>query len=107
LHPDFEELRKHGIVPEMEIMGRLILFFGPLPSGLLTHINDEEWVGLLRQLSQMMADQSPSQHFEQWDEKDYRNLDPDTKRVISRMTDLDPARRATMDEILKDPWWAR
>jgi hypothetical protein len=107
LHPDFEELRKSGVVPEMEIVGRLLLFFGPLPSGLLTHINNEEWGNLLSQLSQLMADQSPSQQFGQWDEKDYRNLDPDTKRVISSMTDLDPASRATMDEILKDPWWGR
>ena len=91
----------------MEILGRLILLFGPLPPGLVTHINDREWGNLLTQFSQLMADQSPDQHFEQWDEKDFRNLDPDTKRVISRMMNLDPARRATMDEVLKDPWWGR
>lgn len=43
--------------------------------------------------------------FEQWEENDFLNLDPDTKRIILRMTNLDPKRRATMDEILKDPWW--
>lgn len=35
----------------------------------------------------------------------YPNIVPDTKRTISRMTNLDPAKRANMDEILEDPWW--
>ncbi|KAG9977528.1 hypothetical protein KCU78_g22293, partial [Aureobasidium melanogenum] len=33
-----------------------------------------------------------------------RLLPRDTRHIIGRMLDLDPRRRATMDEILADPW---
>jgi hypothetical protein len=46
-----------------------------------------------------------SGRFEQWEEKYFPNLDPKTKRVISRMTNLDPKKRATIGQILEDSWW--
>ncbi len=105
LHPDVEQLQKEGIEPEQVILYKLLSIFGPLPPELITHFNDEYWGELLTALSQVVADEDPSVRFEQWEDEAFPNLDPDTKRVISRMTNLDPKRRAPMDEILEDPWW--
>lgn len=93
--------------PEMEVLGRLILFFGPLPEGLLKHTNDKKWEMLLAELSEMMASVDPSAQFEQWGENDFPNLIPEGKRMLSRMLNPDPAERATVSEVLEDPWWRR
>jgi serine/threonine protein kinase len=105
LHPDFEQLKKEGTEPELVILYKLLSIFGPLPQELITHVNDEYWAELLTALSQAAADEDPGAHFEQWDENTFPNLDAEAKRVISRMTNLDPKKRATMDQILEDPWW--
>lgn len=107
LHPDFEQLQKEGTEPEQVILYKLLSIFGPLPPELITHVNDEYWGELLTALSQVVADEDSSVRFEQWGENVFPNLDRETKRVISRMTSLDPKGRATMDEILEDPWWKR
>lgn len=105
LHPDFEQLKKEGTEPEQVILYKLLSIFGPLPPGLITHVDDEYWGELLRTLSLVVAGEDPSGHFEQWEENVLPNLDSEAKRVISRMTNLDPKKRATMDQILQDPWW--
>ncbi len=105
LHPDFEQLKKEGAEPEQVILYKLLSIFGPLPPGLITHVNDEYWGELLTALALVLADEDPTGHFEQWEEKVFPNLDPEVKTVISRMTNLDPKRRATMHQILEDPWW--
>ncbi|ESZ95675.1 putative serine/threonine protein kinase [Sclerotinia borealis F-4128] len=43
--------------------------------------------------------------FEQWTETDYPNLNEDAKRLILRMTNLDPGKRAEMADIMADPYW--
>lgn len=104
LHPDFEELREAGVEPELEILSRLITFFGPVPSELVTHVNDEKWARILIELSEATAGDS-SMRFSQWKEDDFPNLDAETKRVISMMVNLNPAERATISQVLSDPWW--
>lgn len=105
LHPDFEELREAGVEPELEILGRLITFFGPVPPELVAHVDDEGWCNTLVGLSEATAG-DPSMRFSQWKEEDFPNLDTETKRVISKMTKLNPAERASMSQVLKDPWWS-
>lgn len=105
LHADFEQLQKEGIEPEQVVLYKLLSMFGPVPPELITHVNDEYWGELLVALSEVVADEDPSVRFEQWEENTFPNPDPETKRVISRMTNLDPGRWTTMDEILEDPWW--
>ena len=107
LHPEFGQLEREGIEPELEIMGRLIAFFGPVPDGLVTHIDDENWSKVIRAISEGTMDGGAvgPGRFETWDEKDYPNLDPETKRFLLRMTNLDPSMRATMEELMEDPWW--
>ncbi|KAK5093980.1 hypothetical protein LTS08_008764 [Lithohypha guttulata] len=107
LHPDFEQLQKEGTEPDQVIWYKLLSVFGPLPPELVTHVNDEDWGELFTALSLVVAHEDPSARFEQWGKDVFPNLDPETKRVLSRMTNLDPKRRATMDEILEDPWWKR
>jgi serine/threonine protein kinase len=104
LHPDFKELREAGVEPELEILSRLITFFGPVPPELGAHINDERWCNILMELSEATTG-DPSMRFSQWKEDVFPNLDTETKRVISKMTKLNPAERATMSQVLKDPWW--
>jgi serine/threonine protein kinase len=104
LHPDFQELKEAGIEPELEIMSRLITFFGPVPPGLITHVNDPKWTDILKDLSEATSD-DPSMRFDQWTEDVFPNLVSEAKRVISRMTKLNPTERATMLEVLRDPWW--
>jgi serine/threonine protein kinase len=40
-----------------------------------------------------------------WPEDDIPDLNAGLKRLLSRMTNLDPAKRATISDILKDPYW--
>ncbi|KAL3474299.1 kinase-like domain-containing protein [Aspergillus californicus] len=105
LHPDFRELKELGIEPELEIMGRLITFFGPVPSGLIAHVNNERWGTLMIELSMATADDL-SMQFNEWKEEMFPNLDSKTKRFILSMTQLDPGKRATISQVMEDSWWS-
>jgi serine/threonine protein kinase len=105
LHPDFEQLEKEGTEPEMVILYKLLSMFAPVPPELITHVNDEYWGELITAFAQAMAEEDPSCRFEQWEESTFPNLDTEAKRVVLSMTNLDPKKRATMDQVLDDPWW--
>lgn len=60
---------------------------------------------ILTDLSDATAGADPSMRFDRWTEDYFPNLDAETKKVISRMTKFDPRDRATMSQILMDPWW--
>lgn len=40
-----------------------------------------------------------------WPEDDIPDLDARMKRLVSRMTNLDPQKRASISDILKDSYW--
>ena len=101
-HPDFDTL---DIEPEPVISFRLLSAFGPLPDALLKHVNDEEAGALLKDLWQAIAEDESNETFEQWSEEMFPNLDDKAKKLILRMTNLDPAKRASMSEIIIDPYW--
>ncbi|KAL9023963.1 MAG: hypothetical protein Q9196_006857 [Gyalolechia fulgens] len=105
LHPDFEHLKDDGVEPEQVILYKLLSMFGPVSFELIAHINDEYWGELLTALSVVAAEEDPIVRFAQWEEKDFPNLNLETKRMILRMTNLDPKKRATMEQIMEDPWW--
>jgi len=80
--------------------------FGPVPSGLVTHVHEDAyWGELLTAFSAVVAEEDPSVRFAQWEEKDFPHLDLETKRMLLRMMDLDPKKRVTMGQIMEDPWW--
>ncbi|TVY13993.1 hypothetical protein LARI1_G008814 [Lachnellula arida] len=101
-HPDFEKL---DIEPEPVILFKLLSAFGPLPDALVKHINDEEAGALLRGLWQAIVEDESNEAFEQWSEEIFPNPNSEAKRLILRMTNLDPAKRALMLDIIMDPYW--
>lgn len=103
-----KELKENGIPPEKEILIRHLMYFGPLPHGLLKHVNDETWTGLYRaasEIAEIGVGEDPDCRFERWSADDAPYLTQDAKSMIANMTRLDPAQRASIDEVLKNPWW--
>ena len=101
---DWKEMEKKCIKPEQEILTRHFLYFGPLRGGLFDHVSDETWNIALKkasEMAEMTAEDQPGLRFAQWGEE----LGPEAKNMISGMTNLDPAARATMDEALKHGRW--
>lgn len=43
-----KQLKENCMLPEQEIVVRHFMYFGPLPDGLLKHVNDEKWTMLFR-----------------------------------------------------------
>jgi serine/threonine protein kinase len=102
LHPDFQQLKEEGTEPEHVILYKLLSMFGPAPPELITHVNNRYWGDLLTALSRVVEEEDPRVRFKQWEETEFLNLNPETKRIILRMTNLDPNKRATIDQILED-----
>ncbi|KAG9238291.1 kinase-like domain-containing protein [Amylocarpus encephaloides] len=105
---DYQALVKNGVMPEQEILHRHLLYFGPLPEGLLRQVKDESWREALKKLSEMAevtVNDDPGVRIEQWGEDVASNLSPGAKSIISSMTNLNPAARPTIDEVLKHEWW--
>jgi hypothetical protein len=87
------------------VLYKLLATFGPLPDALVKHINDDEAGELLQGLWQAVVENEPYEAFEQWSEEKFPNLDNEAKRLILRMTNLAPAKRALMSDIMMDPYW--
>ncbi|KAL2074090.1 hypothetical protein VTL71DRAFT_7868 [Oculimacula yallundae] len=101
-HPDFETL---DVDPESVILFKLLSTFGQLPDALVEHVNDNKAGVLLRGLWQAIAEDVSNEPFEQWSQDIYPNLEHEAKSLILRMTNLDPAKRASLSEIVMDPYW--
>lgn len=100
---DLQELREAMSKTDMEGLGQLILFCGPLPEDLVQHTNDKRGEQLPAELSEIMASVVPSAIFEQQEENDFPKLIPEGKRMPPRMLNPDTAERATVSEVLEDP----
>lgn len=82
---EYQELRKHGITPEQEILTRQLSYFGPAPEGLSKQINSEVWSTALQGASSMAeeaAREEPGRRFEQW----RQDFGPQAQSMISAMT---------------------
>ena len=55
-------------------------------------------------LWQAIAEDESNEAFDQWSEELFPNLDNKAQVWILRMTNLDPAKRATMSDIIMDPY---
>jgi serine/threonine protein kinase len=78
---------------------------GPVTLGLLEHVNDDQWCSAMIKLNSSFNKDNPARPFRLWDERGFPGLESDFKRLVGRMMALDPAERATADELLEDPWW--
>ena len=99
------EKLEEGVLPEIEVLERMMSYFGPVPEGLLEHINHNEWCNALITLSASFDKENPPRPFALWDEQYFPYLDSDFKRLVDRMMNLDPSKRATVNDLLNDPWW--
>jgi hypothetical protein len=86
------------------ILFKLLSAFGLLSDALVKHVNDEEAGALLKGLWQAIAEDESNEAFEQWFKEMLPNLDNEAKRLILRITNLDPAKRALMSDIIIDPY---
>lgn len=108
MHPSFKGLKEDGIYPPRYVLSCLFQYFGPPPEGLLKVVGDGKAKYLMKiweYICQNPVSDNDAGPFNQWDETRFPRLDPDTKRFLSRMLNLDPAQRPTMTEVLEDPWW--
>jgi len=94
-----------GVSPEDEVLKRMIMYFGPVPLGLLEHVNNDQWCLAMIKLNSSYNKDNPARPFRRWDERGFPGLESDFKRLVGRMMDLDPAKSATVGELLEDPWW--
>ncbi|KAI0571924.1 calcium/calmodulin dependent protein kinase [Pyrenophora tritici-repentis] len=107
LHFDFAELDTE---PEVVVLFKILSTFGPLPDALIKLVDDAKAGELLTDLWQAVKENdsfcvSTDGDFADWTEDVFPNLTDKAKRLILRMTNLDPAKRATMSEIVKDSYW--
>lgn len=103
-----KEMKELNLSVEQEIVVRHFMYFGPLPQGLIRHINDDTWANLFNIASEVAdaeAADDPNCRFERWSFEDTPHLTTEAKGIIAKMTRLDPAERATIDEILNHSWW--
>ncbi|KAF1920696.1 calcium/calmodulin dependent protein kinase-like protein [Ampelomyces quisqualis] len=103
LHFDYAELDTE---PEVVVLFKLLLTFGPLPDALVKHVDDAGAGKLLADLWQAVQENGVKADFADWTEDVFPNLKDEAKSLILRMASLDPAKRATMSEIIKDSYWA-
>jgi hypothetical protein len=87
------------------VLCRLLAVFGPLPDALVKHVNDKEAGVLLQGLWQEIAEDESNEGFQQWSKETFPNLTDETKRLILKMTDLDPAKRAAISDVIADSYW--
>jgi hypothetical protein len=89
------------------ILCKFLELCGSLPDGLVKHVNDKELTELMKAPWQAISENDASDPFEQWPEGKPPNLDDKAKRFILRMTNLSPAKRAAISDIMADPYWTK
>ena len=93
---DYQELVKHGIRPEQEMLTGHFSYFGPATEGLLKQVDSEVWCKALKGASPMAEEEMkhrPELRFERWGE----DLGPAAVDMISGMKNPGPAARTTID----------
>lgn len=101
---NIEELETEA-EPELVVLVKLLSTFGPLPDALIAHVNDNEASEILNGLWEAIRENGAAENFADWTEDVFPNLNDEAKRLILRMTNLDPARRVGISEILTDAYW--
>lgn len=104
-----KQLKENGMPPEQEIVVRHLMYFGPLPDGLLKQVNDEKWTTLFwsaSEIAETEAAEDPDCRFERWSVDDAPHLTSGARNMITKLMRLDPGQRASIEEVLQHPWWS-
>ena|ERR1700712_2328101 len=100
--PESEKLKDE---PETEVLIKFLSAFGPLPDELVRHVDDEKAATLLNFLWAGIKEAGNIEPLADWPEDVVPDVDIRLKLLVSRMTNLDPEKRASISGILKDPYW--
>ncbi|OAK99864.1 hypothetical protein IQ06DRAFT_152156 [Phaeosphaeriaceae sp. SRC1lsM3a] len=98
LHFDFAELDTE---PEVVVLLKLRLTFGPQPAGLIEHISNANAGGILAELWQAVKQNDVIGDFADWTEDVSPAPTDEAIRLILRITNFDPAKREPMSDIVK------
>jgi len=107
-----EELQP-DIDTEPQVMDRMIRYFGLVPDALFKDITDQ-WRQILQVLNDSYCNEESFEPFSEWGQRvfpilatdpQFEYLDSGFKNFIGRMMSMDPKKRATVEELLDDPWW--
>lgn len=71
----------------------------------MKHTDDETWQTVLQQVAELAPVHGSHFHKNNWQEIDFPNNDVAAKGMLRKIMDLDPAKRADIDQILRDPFW--
>ncbi|KAH7348172.1 kinase-like domain-containing protein [Pyrenochaeta sp. MPI-SDFR-AT-0127] len=85
------------------VLERQLSYFSDLESlgGLLQHLGDSPWVEIFTVIAEGFNEQFPGAPFMLW-----KDIEPDFKDLVGKMTSIDPKRRITAQEALTHPWFA-
>ena len=83
----YDELQD-GVEPEIEVLSKMLSYFGPVPQRLLDHIQGNQWTAILETLDQSFDVSTPRKPFHMW--RDIEGLEPGDMEFISRSLKLDP-----------------
>ena len=101
---DYHKLVEAWITPEQEILTKHFCHFGPVPERLYPQVKDEKWRVALQMASKMAeieVSDRPELRLGVWGEE----LGKAAMELLSGMTNLDPASRPTIDQVLALPYW--
>ncbi|KAF1816968.1 kinase-like protein [Eremomyces bilateralis CBS 781.70] len=85
------------------VLERQLSYFSDLESldGLLQYLGDSPWVQIFTVIAEGFNEELPRAPFALW-----KDIDPDFKDLVGRMTNIDPKRRITAHEALLHRWFA-
>ena len=59
----------------------------------------------MRALWQAISEDKTNETFDKWSLDTFLNLNGEVKKLILRMTNLDPVKRVSMSDIMTDSYW--
>lgn len=101
---DYQKLLQAGIAPEQEVVTKHFCYFGPVPESFYERIDNKEWETALRMASRVAdaeVEDRPMLRLKVWGQE----LGESAVEMLSGMTNLDPAARLTIDQVLALPYW--
>jgi serine/threonine protein kinase len=68
---------------------------------MLQYLGDSPWAQIFTVIAEGFNEKFPREPFELW-----KDVEPEFKDLVGKMTNIDPRRRITAHEALSHPWFA-